>query len=164
MGDEATYFEAYGHISYGNEMERCRGDQECLPGLKCLPDLLTAGNGSASVCKFPEGLEWEPTRTEYDPECHRITKQGTRVSLPQHMCPPPLALPPPHPSSQEVCAGAQEYHHLLTGKSFCVTYLGDENVTRAPKECCDANRKYSGELDAEYLKFARSPQYYGVWR
>ncbi len=160
MGDEATYFEAYGRISYGNELEPCRKDGECLPGLKCLSDDLTGDH----FCKFPAGIEWGPTQSEYDPECHRLTKEGTRVALPERMCPPPLKLPPPLFTSEQVCSHARNYHHLPSGKDFCVATFEDGTVTRAPEKCCAISRDYQGDLEAEYVKFGKSPQYYGVWR
>ncbi len=128
------------------------------------------------------------TRTPSDPTCHRDTQLG-RIRCRDSECSPKklntestfldrftsligfnhsqnaVQLPATQKVPNNKCASSETLEYLPTGQKVCV-YLNPETnaAERMPDKCCDDFLTSNYNHEDEYVRYALSPQYYGLYR
>lgn len=157
--DSVSFSEAYPLITYGKQGDWCQYDKDCLSGLQCLGN----PNNSLQTCQLPPELDASCSRTYSDQRCHRILHNGQKVYCQETMCPPiPAKTPPPVPEAK--CSAAESYYHEPSHSRFCI-FVNQQNgnVEQVPPKCCDKTMMWNHDLEEEYVKYALSAQYDGLY-
>lgn len=157
--DHSEFNRAYPPVSYGGADEFCVADTNCRDGLQCLTDR----NTGSQVCRAPV-TSHVCERSASDTRCHRVLDNGYKAMCPEEACIPLAPALPPR-TNQLKCREAEYYDHLPSGNGFCL-YI--DNHTGVPEmvepKCCEPSMNHAYDFEPEIVKFALSPQYYGIYR
>ena len=155
----ATFDEAYPLITYGQADERCNNNRDCLPGLMCMNDVISG----AKVCGAPQTSN-VCYRSANDQRCHTVTENGYTVICPDSEG-PPIPVAPPQRTESHKCNTAERYKDISTGVGLCLHVDNHTGVPElVPERCCNKVMVADYDLEEEYVKYAVSPQYYGLFR
>ena len=147
---------AYPNYNTGKLADGCIYDQDCQDGLRCIPSSYGVGSCRPNV---PFDLSMRSMRTPDDRNCHIKLYNGTKVYVPEQACGARSQVHLTTGNKTSSCSGCQRVDHYQTKTSHCIRQTNDGDILKCNPLCCDR----PGQLELEWMKWDRSPQFYGTF-